>query len=60
MAVHSLTEGNRRRAERASGHGGRKTLLGLLLSVGMKDRSYLQATVANGRNGERVESSADG
>jgi len=60
MAVHSLTEGNRRRAERASEHGGRKTLLGLLLSVGMKDRSYLQATVANGRNGERVESSADG
>lgn len=54
MAVHSLTEGNHRRAERASGRGGRKTLLGLLLSVRMKDRSYLQATVANGRNGERI------
>lgn len=30
-------------------HGGKKTLLGLLLSVRMKDRSYLQATPANGR-----------
>ena len=28
---------------------GRKTLLGLLLSVRMKDRSYLQATPVNGR-----------
>ncbi|CAL1680101.1 unnamed protein product [Lasius platythorax] len=54
MTVHSLTEENRRRAERTSGHGGRKTLLGLLLSVRMKDRSYLQATIANGRNGERM------
>jgi len=60
MMVHSLTEGNHRRAEQASEHGGRKTLLGLLLSVRMKDRSYLQATVANGRSGERVEGSVDG
>lgn len=54
MAVHSPTVENRRRAEQGA-DGGRKTLLGLLLSVRMKDRSYLQATVANGRNGERVE-----
>lgn len=54
MAVPSLTEENRRHAERTSGRSGRKTLLGLLLSVRMKDRSYLQATIANGRNGERM------
>lgn len=60
MTVHSLTEENRRRAERAPGRSGRKTLLGLLLSVRMKDRSYLQATVANGRNGERMAGGAGG
>lgn len=54
MVVHSLTVENRRRAEQAPGQGSRKTLLGLLLSVRMKDRSYLQATVANGRNGVRM------
>ena len=51
-AVYSLDEG-----ELPSSNGlgprytysGRKTLLGLLLSVRMKDRSYLQATPVNGR-----------
>lgn len=33
---------------------GKKTLLGLLLSVRKKDRSYLQATLANGRRRAKI------
>lgn len=50
MAVYSPDEGKLSSWNGlAPCYSGRKTLLGLLLSVRMKNRSYLQATPANGR-----------